>query len=103
MEIAPSGIVVPILRRSRLIGASTSLCEAVVVHLAVAGVDAVVDRVRADPRADDSLAADGRGPVQVMALRAGDRLVPLRPGTALLRVWPVVEAVELTGEPLTEL
>ncbi|XVS62039.1 hypothetical protein ACQPYE_27725 [Actinosynnema sp. CA-299493] len=102
LEIAPSELLAPILRRARLISASAALCEAVVAHLAASGVDAVVDQVRADPRAADELAADGRGPVQVIAVRAGDRLVPLRPGHGTLRVWPLTEDVDLTGEPLAE-
>ena len=102
LDIAPSELLAPILRRARLIAASTSLCQAVAAHLAAAGVDAEVDQVRADPRADDELAADGRGPVQVMALRAGDKLVPLRPGGTTVTIWPSIDGIELSGEPLTE-
>ncbi|TQM78686.1 hypothetical protein FHX81_0962 [Saccharothrix saharensis] len=103
LDIAPGELLAPILRRVRLIAASDSLCEAVVAHLAAAGVDAEVDRVRANPRVHDDLTADGRGPVQVMALRAGDKVVPLRPGGTTVTIWPPVEGTELTGEPLAEI
>jgi hypothetical protein len=99
LTLPPSGMLVPILRRARLIAASTSLCEAVVAHLDMAGVVAAVDQVRAEPGVADELAADGRGPVQVMAVRAGDRLVPVRPGATRLRVWPVQDGIELSGAP----
>lgn len=102
LEIPPSEVLAPILRRTRLIGSSHSLCQAVVAHLAAAGIDAEVDQVRADPHAADELAADGRGPVQAMALRVGERVVRLRPGHTTLRIWPAVDGVELSGQPLAE-
>lgn len=102
LVIPPGEILAPILRRARLIGASASLCEAVVAHLVAAGVEAVVDRTREDVREDDALAADGRGPVQVMALRAGDRVVPVRPGAGLLRVWAVDGAGDRVDGPVAE-
>ncbi|TQM78158.1 hypothetical protein FHX81_0412 [Saccharothrix saharensis] len=102
LEIPPGEILAPILRRARLFGASTSLCEAVVARLVAAGVEAVVDRTREDVREDDALVVDGRGPVQVMALRAGERVVPVRPGASLLRVWAVDGAGDPADPPVAE-
>ncbi|MEU4806983.1 hypothetical protein [Actinosynnema sp. NPDC023587] len=59
--------------------------------------------MRADLRADDDIAADGRGPVQVMALRAADKLVPLRPGGTTLTIRQPVDGIELSGEPPAEI
>lgn len=101
-RLSPNDTVRAILRRSRLIGASDCLVRAVVVRLGERGVDAQVHQVRADPLAADPLAADGRGLVQVMALRCGGRVVPVRPGATVLRVWPDFGEVELGGRPLAE-
>ncbi|MBW4720286.1 hypothetical protein [Saccharothrix obliqua] len=91
VALQPSARLREIERRARIITASTSLAEAVCALLASAGVEAEVDQVRAEPGSDE----------QVMAVRSGHRVVPVRPATTPLRVWDVAPGdttIDLAGD-----
>lgn len=92
VPLTPSERYLGILRGARLIAASSSLADAVAALLRAQGVQAEVDKARVDPEE-----ADGG---QVVAVRAGDRVVPLRPGGTVLRVYADNGAIELAGPPM---
>ncbi|MEU4804364.1 hypothetical protein [Actinosynnema sp. NPDC023587] len=84
--------------RARVIAASDGVADAVLAHLAAAGVDAESDQVRVDPHGGDDL--------QVMAIRVGGLLVPLRPASASVRLYAVPDPaglIELAGDPVAVL
>lgn len=90
-QVAPSDRLRAIERQARIITASTCLCEAVAARLGDHGVTALVDHVRVDPVL---------GREQVMAIRAGDRVVPVWPAGTVLRVHTAAPDIELDGEPV---
>jgi hypothetical protein len=94
IELSPSDRLRGIERRARVIAASDSLADAVLAHLAAAGVTAETDQVRVDPAAGDDL--------QVMAIRVGDRVVPMRPAATVLRIYPAQDGIVLDGPPQGE-
>ncbi|MEJ2855098.1 MULTISPECIES: hypothetical protein [unclassified Saccharothrix] len=95
VEHSPAARYVEVCRRARLIAASDGLADAVVAHLAAAGVEAEVHQVRVDPAEGDE---------QVMALRAtaagAPVLVPLRPGATTVRVYPFTDDLVLSEPAL---
>ncbi|GAA1315650.1 hypothetical protein [Saccharothrix xinjiangensis] len=89
--------IVEITRRSRIIAVSDTLARAVVELLTRLGHVASIGHVQVDP------AAEGNEEVLGLVIDFHDRraVVPLRPGTRHLRIYPEIDGTDLTGhEPL---